>query len=101
MVRNFFSSEVFRPASLTTTLEAPLLVPGTILYPADVLVYSAAPAPGCAPSLSAACDATIDSPYTAQAIRHSATCVVGAARLAKRDQAACFGTHSADRAGRC
>lgn len=53
---------------------------------ADVLVSPAAPARVCVPSLPIPYGTAVRNPYTAYAIRHSATCVGGAAHLAERNK---------------
>lgn len=85
-VRNLFQFEAFGPAGLCTTLEAPFLVPGTNLCPADFVEHPTAFATGSASSSPTRYGVTIRSSYTGHTIRHSAACVGKAIRLAEREK---------------
>lgn len=91
-VRTVFSSHLFRPAGLSTTLEVSVLVPGTDLRSADVLVHPAALPSSSVPSLFTAKDIFVRSPYAAHTRCRAAFSVGSAARHVKRNR-----MHSVDR----
>lgn len=62
--------------------KAPLLIPGTNLRLADVLVRPPAPPPGTPLGKPTACDITVCSPYMPHTIRHAASSAVDATALA-------------------
>lgn len=63
VVVSVFGREVFSAAGFRCNYEVPLLVPGTLLRPADILVDPPPPAPGENPGKPTAYDVTIVSPF--------------------------------------
>lgn len=90
MVRNVFAREVFCPAGLSARLEAPLLIFGASLLPADVLTQPPTPPSGAPLGKNTTYDIIVRSPYTLYMIRRAASSAAGAATLVDAEEPRAF-----------
>lgn len=78
-----FAFDLFRPTGLRSVfqLEAPLLIHGTNLQPADALVQPTAPPLGFLPDKPIAYNITVRNPYTTRTEHRPASWTGGASRI--------------------